>query len=71
VLNAEIHISSMLPCRISVFESEQEDGSKLTVLSTVKPSMALGMFGPKGDKVADTAREVELTITNIMREASQ
>eukprot|EP00013_Stygamoeba_regulata_P025865 CAMPEP_0177646202 /NCGR_PEP_ID=MMETSP0447-20121125/9651_1 /TAXON_ID=0 /ORGANISM="Stygamoeba regulata, Strain BSH-02190019" /LENGTH=154 /DNA_ID=CAMNT_0019148725 /DNA_START=125 /DNA_END=589 /DNA_ORIENTATION=- len=71
VLNAEIHISSMLPCRISVFESEQDDGSKHTVLSTVKPTKALVMFGPNSERAMETAQEVEDAMTNIMREAAQ
>ncbi len=63
VLEANIDISTALPCRISIYE---EDGQ--TCFSTIRPTAMLGMFGAEG--VDSVAREVEDTMVAIMEEAA-
>ena len=63
VLEANIGISTALPCRISVYE---EDGR--VHFATVKPTAMLGMFGAEG--VEAVAEEVEETMMAIMDEAA-
>ncbi len=63
VLDANMSLSTALPCRISIFE---EDGK--TVLATLKPTMLLGMFN--APHLEGVAREVETTIEKIMNEAA-
>lgn len=64
VLEANLEISTALPCRISVY---QERGK--TRLATIKPTALIGLYGtPELKKVAE---EVELTITAIMAEAAR
>ncbi len=63
VLDANMSLSTALPCRISIFE---EDGK--TVLATLKPTMLLGMFN--APHLEGVAREVEATIVKIMNEAA-
>jgi uncharacterized protein (DUF302 family) len=63
VLEANMSVSTALPCRISIYE---ESGK--TVLATLKPTLLLAMFGlPQLEQVA---REVETTIVKIMTEAA-
>ncbi|OGL41214.1 MAG: hypothetical protein A2161_00815 [Candidatus Schekmanbacteria bacterium RBG_13_48_7] len=64
VLDANMEISTALPCRISVYT---ESGS--VKLSTLKPTEILMMFGNK-DLMA-TAREVENVIFSMMNEAAK
>ena len=63
VLDANMSLSTALPCRISIFE---EDGK--TVLATLNPTMLLGMFN--APHLEGVAREVESTIVKIMNEAA-
>ena len=63
VLDANMSLSTALPCRISIFE---EDGK--TVLATLKPTTLLGMFNAL--HLEGVAREVEATIVKIMNEAA-
>lgn len=64
VLEANLEISTALPCRISVYQ----EGGK-TRLATIKPTALIGLYGtPELKRVAE---EVELTITAIMAEAAR
>ena len=63
VLDANMSLSTALPCRISIFE---EDGK--TFLATLKPTTLLGMFN--APHLEGVAREVEATIVKIMNEAA-
>jgi uncharacterized protein (DUF302 family) len=63
VLEANLEISTALPCRISVYE---EGG--VTKLATIKPSAMLELYGTPGLKAV--AQEVEATIEAIMAEAA-
>lgn len=62
VLESNPEISTALPCRISVYT--EGDTVKL---STISPSLMLGMFG--ADDIKSVADEVEETLTAIMDEA--
>ncbi len=62
VLEANMAISTALPCRISVYE---QDGK--TWLATLKPTELLHMFNIP--EMACVATDVESTIIKIMREA--
>jgi uncharacterized protein (DUF302 family) len=64
VLEANLEISTALPCRISVYE---QDGR--TVLATLKPTAMLDLYGAKG--LEHVAREVEATIVAIMADAAR
>ncbi|MCF6313846.1 MAG: DUF302 domain-containing protein [Verrucomicrobiales bacterium] len=59
VLESNPEISTALPCRISVYTQAGE-----VKLSTISPSMMLGMFG--ADDIQAVAEEVEATLTAIM-----
>jgi uncharacterized protein (DUF302 family) len=63
VLERNMSISTMLPCRISVY---QEEGK--TVLATLKPTALLEVFGEP--QLKPMAQEVENTIIKIMKEAA-
>jgi len=63
VLDADMSLSTALPCRISIYE----EGGK-TILATLKPTKLLGMFNTPNLK--DVAQEVEDTIVKIMKEAA-
>ena len=63
VLEANLEISTALPCRISVYE---EGG--VTKLATIKPSAMLELYSTPGLK--GVAQEVEATIEAIMAEAA-
>lgn len=64
VLDADMRVSTALPCRISVYE----EGGK-TVLATMKPSVMLQMFHVP--QLAAVAQEVEATIVAIMNDAAR
>ena len=63
VLDANMGISTALPCRISIYE----EGGK-TVLATLKPTALLAIFN--APQLAGVAREVEDAIVKIMKEAA-
>lgn len=63
VLDADMSVSTALPCRISVYE---EDGK--TILATLKPTTLLAMFNVP--QLKEVAQEVEDTIVKIMKEAA-
>lgn len=63
VLDADMSVSTALPCRISIYE----EGGK-TILATLKPTMLLAMFNVP--QLETVAQEVETTMTKIMREAA-
>ena len=63
VLEANMSVSTALPCRISIFQ----EGGK-TILATLKPTTLLALFGlPQLETVA---QDVEATIVKIMKEAA-
>jgi uncharacterized protein (DUF302 family) len=63
VLDESMSLSTVLPCRISLYEQ----GGK-TIIATMKPTTLLAMFNvPHLEKVA---QEVEATIVKIMNEAA-
>ena len=64
VLEANLEISTALPCRISVYEE-----SGVTKLATIKPSAMLDLYATPGLK--GVAQEVEATIEAIMAEAAR
>ena len=64
VLDANLEISTALPCRISVYE---EGG--VTKLATIKPTAMLDLYSTPGLK--DVARDVEVTLEAIMAEAAR
>jgi uncharacterized protein (DUF302 family) len=64
VLEANLEISTALPCRISVYE---QDGR--TVLATIKPTAMLELFAASG--VQHVAADVEATLVQIMDEAAR
>lgn len=64
VLEANLEISTALPCRISVYQ----EGGK-TRLATIKPTALIGLYGTP--ELKGVAREVELAITAIMAEAAR
>ena len=64
VLEANLEISTALPCRISVYE---EGG--VTKLATIKPSAMIELYGTPGPQAV--AKEVEVTLTDIMAEAAR
>lgn len=63
VLEAEMSVSTALPCRISIYE----DGGK-TTLATLKPTTLLTLFNVP--QLEGVANEVEETIVRIMKEAA-
>jgi uncharacterized protein (DUF302 family) len=63
VLEANLQISTVLPCRISVYE----DG-RATKLATIKPTAMIALFATSALKAV--AEEVEATLTAIMAEAA-
>ncbi len=63
VLDADMSVSTALPCRISIYE---EDGK--TMLATLKPTSLLAMFNVP--QLKQVAQEVEETIVKIMKEAA-
>ncbi len=63
VLDENMSVSTALPCRISVYEEEGK-----TILTTLKPTMLLGLFN--APKLKGVAQEVEDTILKIMQDAA-
>ena len=63
VLERNMSISTMLPCRISVYEEEGK-----TILATLKPTALLEIFGEP--QLRSVAHEVEDTIIKIMQQAA-
>jgi uncharacterized protein (DUF302 family) len=64
VLEANLQVSTALPCRISVYE----EGGK-TKLATIRPTALIGLYGTP--ELKSVAGEVEDTIVTIMAEASR
>jgi len=64
VLEANLEISTALPCRISVYE---ERG--VTKLATIKPTAMIALYGNPG--LRSVAEEVERTLVQIMNEAAR
>jgi uncharacterized protein (DUF302 family) len=64
VLEANMEISTALPCRISVYE----DAGKVKI-ATLKPTALLQLFG--NPELAPVAREVEETIVRIIDRACE
>ena len=63
VLEANLEISTALPCRISVYE---EGG--WTKLATIKPTALIALFASPGLK--EVAEDVEATLERIMADAA-
>ena len=63
VLDENMSISTVLPCRISIYE----EGGK-TILATLRPTALLSMFNVP--QLAGMAQEVEDTIVKIMKKAA-
>jgi len=63
VLDANLAISTALPCRISVYEE-----GRVTRLATITPTAMIDLYATPGLK--DVAREVETTLEAIMAEAA-
>ncbi|MBI4635780.1 MAG: DUF302 domain-containing protein [Candidatus Rokubacteria bacterium] len=64
VLEANLEISTALPCRISVYE----EGGR-TTLATIKPTAMIDLFA--SPELEEVAREVEATLELIMDEAAR
>jgi uncharacterized protein (DUF302 family) len=64
VLEANLEISTALPCRISVYEEGQ--GTKL---ATIKPTAMIALYATPG--LQGVAKEVEATLEAIMAEAAR
>ena len=64
VLEANLEISTALPCRISVYE---EGG--VTKLATIKPSAMIDIYAAPG--LQGVAKEVEVALEAIMAEAAR
>src|SRR5262245_63849370 len=63
VLEANLQVSTALPCRISVYE---ESGK--TKLATIRPTALIGLYGTP--ELKSVAEEVEDTMVAIMAEAA-
>jgi uncharacterized protein (DUF302 family) len=63
VLEANLEISTALPCRISVYEV-----GGVTRVATIKPTALIDLFASPGLRAV--AREVEATLEAIMAEAA-
>lgn len=64
VLEANLEISTALPCRISVYE---EAGK--TKLATIRPTALIGLY--RNPELKGVAEEVEETMVKIMTEAAR
>ena len=64
VLEANLEISTALPCRISVYQEGER-----TKLATIKPTALTALFASPG--LREVAREVEATLEKIMAEAAR
>jgi uncharacterized protein (DUF302 family) len=63
VLESRMEVSTALPCRISIYQ----EGDKVRI-ATIKPTEMIAAF--HAPDLKSVAREVEQTITAIMREAA-
>ena len=63
VLEANLEISTALPCRIAIYQK-----SAGSTLATLRPTMLLRMFGTPG--LDPVAAEVEQTLLEMMEEAA-
>jgi uncharacterized protein (DUF302 family) len=64
VLEANLEISTALPCRISVYE----EGGR-TKLATIKPMAMIALY--PNPELRSVAEEVEVTLVRIMEEAAR
>ena len=64
VLEANLQVSTALPCRISVYE----EGGR-TKLATIRPTALIGLYGTP--ELKGVAEEVEETLVTIMAEAAR
>jgi uncharacterized protein (DUF302 family) len=64
VLEKNVEISTVLPCRISVFQEGND-----VVLATIRPMAMLALFGEAA--LEPVAKEVEETMVAIMQEAAR
>lgn len=64
VLEANLEVSTALPCRISVYD---EGGA--TKLATIKPTAMIALYG--SPELKGVAEEVEQTLVRIMDEAAR
>ena len=64
VLEANLEISTALPCRISVYEE-----GPVVKLATLRPTSLLDLYGTPG--LQGVAREVEASLVAIMAEAAR
>lgn len=64
VLEANLEISTALPCRISLYE----EGGK-TRLATIKPTTMIGLYS--NPELRGVAEEVEATLVRIMGDAAR
>lgn len=64
VLEANVEISTALPCRISLYE---EGG--VTKLATIKPTAMIGLYPTP--ELRGVAEEVEATLVSIMDDAAR
>ncbi len=64
VLEANLEISTALPCRISVYE----EGGK-TKLATIRPTALIALY--PNPELKGVAEEVEATLVSIMTEAAR
>ena len=63
VLEANLEISTALPCRISVYQE-----GEVTKLATIKPTAMIELYATPG--LQGVAKEVEATLEMIMAEAA-
>lgn len=63
VLDANMAVSTALPCRISIYEQNGE-----TMLAALKPTSLLALF--KTPQLDEVAREVETQMAKMMQEAA-
>lgn len=64
VLDTNIRIATVLPCRVSIYTDGKE-----VVLETIKPTVMLKMFNEP--TLENTAREIETVIGEIMAAAAK
>ncbi len=64
VLESNIELSAVLPCRISVYRAD-----KVYILATIKPTSLIELF--HSECLRAVAEEVERTLVAIMREAAE
>jgi uncharacterized protein (DUF302 family) len=64
VLEANLEISTALPCRISVYQE-----GEVTKLATIKPTAMIELYATPG--LQEVAKEVEATLGMIMVEAAR